>query len=297
MKSLASLLMIIALSWIGIKAQKPIPVIEDSLNFGKSRLPGVTVIIPEADYETTLKSWTKELKSVTKLKPVIDQNEISVMGAKFKNIDQPVNVYSKLINLDSSLMLTVAFEVKKDVYIDKEHGETDLTNAKNYLRDFAKNTYIDVVDAQFEAEETKLNDLQKQLSSLEKEKSRLQKDIQSDSTTIFTENENLKIQRNELETVSSEIVEQNKQSASPESDALKKEKNDFINSLEKRRKKALNSIESSQSKIDKANNDIIKAKGEIPKNERSQEELKEKIEVQEGIFQQYSEKLKTIKAY
>jgi hypothetical protein len=296
MKSIAGLLMIMALSCLGIKAQKPIAVIEDSLNFGKSRLPGVTVIIPEADYETILKSWTKELKSVTKLKPVVEQNEVSVMGAKFKNIDQPVNVYSKLIDLDSSLMLTVAFELKKDVYIDKTQ-ETDLTNAKKYLRDFAKNEYIAVVDDQFKAEEKKLNDLQKQLSSLEKEKTRFQKDIQSDSTTIFTENENLKIQRNELETVSSEIVEQNKQLSSPESDALKKEKNDYLNGLEKRRKKALNSIESSQSKIDKANNDILKAKGEIPKNERLQEELKEKVEVQEGIYQKYSDKLKTIKAY
>ena len=54
----------------------------------------------------------------------------------------------------------------------------------------------------------------KQLSSLEKEKTRLQKVIsQSDSTTLFTENENIRIQRNELETVSAEIVEQNKQLA------------------------------------------------------------------------------------
>jgi chromosome segregation ATPase len=298
MKSTATLLMIMALSCIGLRAQQPIVVSEDSLDFGQSSMPSLSVTIPEANYQDVMKSWKKELESVSKAKTIINDNEISLYGANLKNVSaQPVNVYSRIATLDSSLLLTVAFEENKDEYIEKTKNEMTLTKAKEYLREFARIQYVDVAKDQADVEEKKLSDLQKELSSLEKEKSRLQKSIASDSSSLFSENENIRIQKNVLETVSGEIIDQNKQMAAPSSDDVRKEKEKLLKDLEKRKNKALSSIESSQNKISKTNNEIERAVYEIPKNEQLQIEVKEKIAAQQKVYERYAEKIKTIESY
>jgi len=298
MKSISTLVFLVFISSIGIKAQKPVLVSEDSLKIGKGRLPGLSVIIPEVNYEKTLKIWIRELESGTKSKIVTENNEMSIFGAKIKEVSpNPVNVYSKMTNLDSALKLNVSFEVKKDQYIERASGETDLIKAKNYLKEFAKNQYINLAKDQADAEDKKLRDLQRELSSLEKEKSRFQKSIQSENTSIVTEKDNIAIQNNELASVSAEIIEQNKQLGSMEEGTTKKEKTDYINGLEKRRKKVQSSIESSENRINKANNEIDKANAEIPRNDKMQEQVNEKIEKQQTVYQIFENKIKNIKTY
>ena len=298
MKSISTLVFLVFISSIGIKAQKPVLVSEDSLKIGKGRLPGLSVIIPEVNYEKTLKIWIRELESGTKSKIVTENNEMSIFGAKIKEVSpNPVNVYSKMTNLDSALKLNVSFEVKKDQYIERSSGETDLIKAKNYLKEFAKNQYINLAKDQADAEDKKLRDLQRELSSLEKEKSRFQKSIQSENTSIVTEKDNIAIQNNELASVSAEIIEQNKQLGSMEEGTTKKEKTDYINGLEKRRKKVQSSIESSENRINKANHEIDKANAEIPRNDKMQEQVNDKIEKQQAVYQKFEDKIKTIKSY
>jgi hypothetical protein len=293
---------LLSVSITALKAQKPIVVSDDSLRFGKSTMPAITVTIPEVKYETALKSWTRELQSGTKSKIVTENNNMSIFGAKIKDISAtPLNVYSRLSNLDTVMRLTVAFELKKDEYVSKSNSEEELNKAKKYLKEFAKGEYLDVAKDQEDAEDKKLRDLQKDLSSLEREKTRLQKDIESANSTIFDENQNITVQKNELDAVSAEIVEQNKQLSAPEAadatDAVKKEKAAALKDLEKRKKKALNSIESSQAKISKANNEIDKANAEIPKNERQQYQINDKIDAQQAVYQRYADKTKRIKSY
>jgi hypothetical protein len=298
MKSISSLAVMVIISTMGIKAQKPISVSEDSLNFGKNRLPGLSVTIPEVTYEKTLKSWTRELQSGTKSKLVTENNEMSIFGAKIKEISpNPINVYSRIMNLDTMIKINVAFETKKDLYIERSTGETDLTNAKLFLKEFAKNQYLDLAKDQADDEDKKLRDLERDLSSLEKEKTRLQKSIQSENTSIVTEKDNITVQNNELAIVSAEIVEQNKQLTTMEEGPVKKEKADYISSLEKRKKKALNSIEASQNKINKSNSEIDKANAEIPRNGKMQEQVNEKIANQQAVCQKYADKIKTIKTF
>jgi chromosome segregation ATPase len=297
MKLISTLLVLILVSCIGTKAQKPILVSEDSINIGKNRLPALTVNIPEANYEKTLKSWTKELQSGTKSRLVTENSEMTIFGAKIKEVSpNPINVYSKLVNLDSMLKLTVVFELKKDQYIERATGESDLTKAKNYLKEFARNQYIDLVKGQIDAEDKKLRDIQRELSSLEKDKSSLQKSIQSNNKDIASEKNNILVLNNELATVSAELVEQNIQLSSISEGPVQKEKSDYIKGLEKRKKEALKSIEKSQNKIDKANNEIDKANLEISRNERMQTEVMDKIAKQEAVYQQFVDKLKKIKS-
>jgi len=298
MKSISILFLSLLISCMGIKAQKPILVSEDSLTFGKGKLPGLSVIIPEVNYEKTLKNWTRDLQSGTKSKLVTENNEMSIFGAKIKQISpNPVNVYTKLMNIDSTIKISVAFEVKKDKYIERSTGETDLSKAKLYLKEFARSQYIDLAKDQADAEDKKLHDLQRDLSSLEKDKTQLQKTIESENTAIVTENDIITVQNNELASVTSEIIEQNKQLSSTSDDKTKNAKKDYINGLEKRKKKIQNMIETSQNRINKANNEIDKANAEIPRNDKMQEQANDKIEKQQAVCQKFAEKFKTIKSF
>jgi hypothetical protein len=297
MKIKFTLVILVLIPFFGIKAQQPIIITEDTLQIGKSLIPGMSVTIPEVDYDKALKTWIRDLQSGTKSKLVTENGEMSIFGAKIKAITpNQINVYSKLIKLDSMLQLFVSFETKKDQYVERSSGP-EFASAQDYLKEFAKNQYIDVAKEQANTEEKKLRDLQKELSSLENEKSKMQKGIQNDNSTIASEKENITIQNNELNTVNAALIEQNSQIATMEEGPAKKEKSEQIKELEKRKKKAQNSIESSERKINKSDKDVDQATGDIPRNERMQEKVREQIFQQEAVYQRFADKLKKIKSY
>jgi chromosome segregation ATPase len=258
----------------------------------------MSVTIPQVDYDKALKTWIRDLQSSTKSKVVTENGEMSIFGAKIKAISSnQINVYSKLVRLDSMLQLFASFETKKDMYIERSSGEPEYAKAQDFLKEFAKNQYIEVAKGQADAEEKKLRDLQKELSSLENEKSRMQKGIQSDNSTIASEKENIILMNNELNTVNTALLEQNNLLATMEEGPAKKELAVQIKDLEKRKKKAQNAIESSQKKINRSDSDINQATGDIPRNERMQEKVREQIMQQEAVYQKYADKLKKIKSY
>lgn len=298
MKIKITLVLFALLPFVGINAQKPVIVSEDSLKIGNSLIPGLSVTIPEADYDKALKAWMRDLQAGTKSKVNTENGEMQILGAKIKEISKnAISVYSKLERLDSMLILYASFETSKDQYITSVTVEPEFSKVQNFMKDFAKNQYIEVAKEQADAEEKKLKDLQKELSSLDNEKSRMQKGIQNDNSSIASEKENITIQTNELNTVSAAIVEQNGLLASMEEGPAKKEKEAQIKELEKRKKKAQNSVESSEKKIGKADSDIDQATGDIPRNERIQEKVKEQIIAQEAVYQRYADKLKKIRSY
>lgn len=283
---------------IGIKAQMPVTVTTDSLSVGKSNLPAFSVNIPEAPYESNLKAWIKELESGSKSKVLTENGTMSIFGSKIKDISpNPINVYSKLIKLDSVSKLTVSFELKKDQYVERMGTPAEFAKAETFIKNFAKDRYIDVVKDYLDTEEKKLRDIEKELSSLEREKNKMQKSISSNNTTITKENDNITIQNNELTTVSAALIEHNKllgeMTDGPDKDAKVK----YIKDLEKRQKKAQNSIEDSNNKINRTNNDTDKINGEIPNNEKQQEKVNERIQAQQAVVGKVSDKLKKIKSY
>lgn len=297
MKAHITLALLIVIPLFGIKAQQPIIVSEDSLQYGKTMMPGFSVTIPEADYEKVVKEWIKDLESGTKSKVLIENDEMSIFGARLKNISpNPVNIYSRIVRLDSMLKLYLSVETKKDVYIEKANN-AEFIRVSDYIKEFAKDRYIDVAKEQADAEEKKLKDLQKELSSLENEKSKMLKSIQSDNGTILSEKDNITIQNNELNAAEASLRDQNVLLAGMEAGPAQKEKAEQIKELERRKRKALNSIESSENKIKKSEKAIEKANEEIPQNELMQEKVREQIIMQEGVFQKFADKLKTIKAY
>jgi hypothetical protein len=290
--------MFISIGFAVTEAQIPINVSEDSVKFGKSLLPGYSVNIPECDYNKVLDLWKKELQSGTKSKVVTENNEMSIFGANLKNITpNPVNVYSKLVRLDSMLMLSVSLEKKKDEYIERSSSVAEFIKVKDYLKLFAKERYIEVAKAQADAEDKKLYNLQKELSSLENERSKMLKTIISDSTVIADEKNNLAVQNDELKKIDAALKEENSLLAKMVEGPARKEKSDQIKELEKRKKKTLSSIESSEIKISKAKNSIDKTKNEMPANEQKQQSKIEQVNKQEAISLNYAAKLRKIKEF
>lgn len=298
MKIKITLIILSIFPFLGINAQKPISISDDTLQIGKSVLPGMSVTIPEVDYDKALKTWIRDLETSTRSKVVTENGEMSIFGAKIKVISpNQINVYSRLIRLDSMLQLFASFETKKDQYIERSSGEPEYAKAQDFLKEFAKNQYIEVAKGQADAEEKILRDLQKELSSLENEKSKMQKGIQTDNSTIVSEKENITLMNNEVNTVNAAIIEQNSLLATMEEGPAKKEKAEQIKELEKRKKKAQNAIESSEKKINRSDSDINQATGDIPRNERMQEKVREQIFQQEAVYQRFADKLKKIKSY
>lgn len=298
MKLKTTLIILGIFSFLGINAQKPITITDDTLQIGKSVLPGMSVTIPEADYDKALKTWIRDLQTGTKSKVVTENGEMSIFGAKIRAISSnQINIYSRLVRLDSMLQLFASFETKKDQYIERSSGEPEYAKAQDFLKEFAKNQYIEVVKGQADAEEKKLRDLQKELSSLENEKSKMQKGVQSDNSTISNEKDNITLLNNELNTVNAAIIEQNSLLATMEEGPAKKELAVQIKDLEKRKKKAQNAINSSEKKINKSDSGINQATGDIPRNERMQEKVREQIFQQEAVYQRFADKLKKIKSY
>jgi len=297
MKSKFALIILVLIPFLGISAQQQIVVVEDTLAMTKFMVPGLSVTIPEADYDKAVKAWVKDIQSGTKSKVVTEKDEMSIFGARLKNISpNPVNIYSKIIKLDSMLKLYVSVETKKDEYIEPANN-AEFIKVRDYIKEFAKNQYIDVAKVQADAEEKKLKDLQKELSSLENEKSKMLKTIQSDNGAILSAKDNITLQNNELRSVEASLKEQSSLLSGMEEGPAQKEKASQVKDLEKRKKKALNEIDSSEKKIKKSNDAIEKANKGIPENELMQEKVREQIIMQEGVYQKYADKLKTIKSY
>jgi len=281
-----------------LNGQKPIKVSEDSLSLSNEKVPGLVVTIPEANYERTLKTWIKELERGTKSKVVNENSEMSIFGAIIKSISaNPINVYSKLYNHDTILLLGVSFELKKGQYIERPNGDADLTKAMEFLKQFSKSQYIEIVKDELQAEEKKLRELENQLNSLENSKLRMQKSIRSSQASITSEKDNILAQNNELTRLTNEILEQNTQMAVMEEGTAKADKVSFIKDLEKSKKKVLKEIESSENKIAKANSEINDAERDIPRNESEQNTMNSKITEQQTVVQNFTEKLNNVKAY
>ncbi|MBW6500009.1 MAG: hypothetical protein K0B05_01340 [Bacteroidales bacterium] len=298
MKRIYTFLLLLAITALCLKAQLPINVYEDTLQFGSSVAPGITVNIPEADYDKALRSWIREQESGTKSKVVTENNGMSIFGANIKDISAtPVNIYSTLVKQESELLLSVAFELRKDEYISMNTGEGDFAKAKAYLFNFSKNQYLDFAGEELKAEQAKLRSIEKDLSSLQSRESRLSKSLGKNNRTVVRERERLIGLNNDLTTASAAIAEHSSQLGTMLPGAERDEKEKYIKSLEKDKKKLQRSIRSSENRMKKASSAIDKANRDLPRNDRTQERIKEQLSAQQAVVQTYTEKLNRIRAY
>ncbi len=298
MRLKSALALLLFLSFISIKAQKTIIISEDSLKVGNGLIPSISVLIPEVPYEITLGDWIKTLQAGTKSKVVTEDGEMTIFGSILKDITEfPVNAYSKLLDRDSALFLTVAFELKKDQYIERASGEAELTRAKAFLFSFAKEQYTKLVEDQLKAEEKKLKDFEKELGSLEKDASGMEKSIRSNEKTITAEKDRIIAMNNELTSLSAAIEEHRSLLSGMQAGDEKDEKAAYLKDLDKQKKQKIKAITKSENKISKSERVIDKAKTDIPKTGKMEDKSKDQINQQEAVVQKFTDKLNTIKSY
>jgi septal ring factor EnvC (AmiA/AmiB activator) len=292
------LCLILVFTALNLSAQKPIKIIEDSVQIGNYLYPGFSVTIPEVNFDKTLKNWIKEQETGTKSKVQTENSEMSIFGAIKKEISpNPINIYSQLKNEDTLSRLMVCIELKKDQFVGPYVGDIQLTSVKNFLKEFAKSQYIDFIKQELDAEEKILRDLNQQLNSLESNKARSQKTAKNKRTTVNDEQERLQVKNNELSVLSTEIINKNNEMMEMPVGAGREAMSSQIKELEKRRKQVQKEISKAENKISKAKSDIDQADRSIPKNEDEQAIMKAKIDAQQGVVRKYVDKINTVKLY
>jgi hypothetical protein len=297
-KILLVLCLALIMSVSALHGQKPIKVLEDSVQFGSYLYPGFNVTIPEADYDKTLKNWIRTQETGTKSKVQTENGEMTIFGAMIKEISQaPVNIYSKLMNEDTLSRLLVTIELKKDQYVESALGDIQLTSARNFLKEFAKGQYIDFIKGEVAAEEKILRDLNKELGGLENSKVRSQKTARRERNTVNDEQEKLLVKNNELNLLSAEIINKNNEMIAMPVGAGREAMASQIKELEKRRKEVQREIGKGEKRISNAKSAINQADRAIPRNENEQAVMKSKIEAQQEVVQRFIDKLNTVRQY
>jgi hypothetical protein len=292
------LILCLAIPALNLTAQKPITVSEDSVLVGNYMHPGLSVTIPEVNYEKTLKNWIKQIETGTKSKVVTEDGMMTIFGAMLKKISpNPVNMYSRLINQDTLQKLMVCIELKKDQYLEPAFGDAQMTVSKDYLKTFAKDQYIEFIKDEVAAEEKKLRELNNELNGLESNYSKTQKQAKSGRTTISDEKELIALKNNELTQVTADLNRQRTALLTMNAGAEKDTKSAQVKDLEKRKNKLQKEISKSENKIKKAESSITEADKAIPLNESEQEAMKAKIAEQEAVVKKFNDKLNTVKLY
>jgi septal ring factor EnvC (AmiA/AmiB activator) len=298
MKTIVTFIICSLLTALGLFAQKPLLIYNGTLELTGSTYPGIIATIPEVAYELVQKNWIKTIESGTKSKAVYDNGKWTLFGANIASISPtPMNVYSKLENQDSLVRLVVAMELKKDDFIQTGTHEPELASAREFLKQFAKEQYLDLANGQLKAEEKKLKEIEKEFSSYGKQQAKLEKAARSAEKTIKSEQEKLVTYNTELNNMSIELASQTMQYNELAEGPAKEEREKYLKSLEKRKTKITKGISSSQKKIDKANNTIRDSSARIPGKETKQDESKDKIAIQLAVVNQFRDKLKKIEQY
>jgi len=299
MKNLYLILcLVFMLPVLNLRAQKPITIMEDSLLVGKYMHPGISVTIPEANYDKTLKSWIKQMEAGTKSKVITEDGMMTIFGAMVKKISpNPVNLYSKLANQDTLNKLMVCIELKKDEYLEPALGDAQMMAASDYLKAFSKDQDIDFRKDEVAVEEKKIKDLTGQLSSLENSYSKTQRKAGSNRSAVSKGQENLAILNAQLSQMTTDIANENAYMISMETGPEKEAQAAKIKEMNKNKKKLQKVISKSESKIRKAESSIAQADESIPLNKNEQFVMQQKIDEQTAVVQKFIDKLNTVKLY
>lgn len=298
MKPTFTLLLALVLSGLDSFAQKPILIYDGSFELGGNHYPGIHVTIPEVSFEEVQKNWIKTMESGTKSKAVYDKGNWTLFGANISSVSPtPLNLYSRIENQDSLVRLLVAMELRKDDFVQKGIHDAELASAKEYLKQFARDQYLDIVKAQLKAEEKKLKEVEGDFRSYGKQQNRLERTISKSEKTLNTEQEALIAANTELNSVTVDLASQTMQFNELAEGPAREERAKYLKSLEKRKKQITRAISKSESKISKAENAIRDANAQIPKKESLQGEAQNDIAVQQAVVQQYRDKLAKIEQY
>jgi hypothetical protein len=264
--------------------------------------PGYQVIIPQAQLDDVKKAWAKLISTEVKSKPIEIEHEIHLNQAIASEISpDPINIYSLLTDVDSSIHLVAFYEIDSGYFFDSETYPDNLVSNKvfngiqNYMRRFAVDQYVMAVEEELKLEENKLKELDRELTGLKKENEKMEKSIKEEEQNIIKADEEIKILLGQKEK-QLEIIEEKRIANSLLTDKeAKKTARSEVKILEKERKKADRNIEKLEKDKVSSNNEIEENQKVIEENLEDQEVLVSRIEAQEAVIERVELKLKGIK--
>jgi hypothetical protein len=283
-------------------AQKPIDVSQQKVSMSKGENPAYVSIIPEANYENTVKNWKKLIRQNTKNKVREENHEIVIEGTQIPIVSEDLlTIYSAIIQMDSSLKLIALFEIDS-VFYDFESSSKSVKDEKlnsqilHFIRNFSVEQYLFAVEAELEQENSKLQTLNKELSKLTKEHETLLKEISENEQNI--KNSEDAITGYELEnTRKLEEIDAKKQSIASigEDAALRDQAEKQLKDLEKEKKGIESALDKENKNIIKFNSEIESLNLQVERNKELQALKMEEINKQENVVEKVKAELHSIK--
>ncbi len=282
-----------------LTGQKPIEVSGASFKLGQDEYAGIQLIIPEASLDLVETMWIKAIEKGTKSSVSESrQGEITIFGAYVKSISEdPVNIYSQVIPRDSLVELNVSIELKRSEFITENLYESEYNQLKEYMHEFGKEVYLEVVKEQLDAEEDVLKDLEKELKQLQNEKEDMDKKISKNEHDISVSEDDIRILDADIALKNEEIAQTKVRLASANDPVQKETLEEELKDLEKERKKMLKDVEKEKKDIVGYNSDIDNIELEIPGLVERQNQKMQEIEQQRARVSMFENKLETVKNY
>jgi chromosome segregation ATPase len=206
--------------------------------------------------------------------------------------DNPINVYMKLMPLDSGTRI-ITFVEDGGSFIGESSDK--YSKVKSFVKDFGTEAYREKVAEQVKAQEKILNGMEGDLDKLKKQNEKMHADIKDNEASIINAEVDIKANTRQQELKDEEILQQkNVVNATSDKD-LKKGENKKLNELERQKDKFRNEINSLNRRIVKSRANIEDLEDEIELNLQEQELLKDKITSQRSLVKGFEGKLAKVK--
>lgn len=291
------ILLFIATSFFGtISAQEEIKVLLKDKKFYDEEATAFVVEIPQAEYNTVLKSWIKYLKDSPKEKVIVENAEVSI-NKKFipKIANDSIDINSYVKEYDGHIVLAVSFYLQGKYISDKSEEEIYYPT-KNYVRNFAVEQYQKAVKEELKEETKKFEKMESELNSLIQANDKYIDEIKQAKREILT-NKDL-ITLNEMDQSSKVLQIQTQKEIvyrlinTPGDEQKEAKKN--LKKIEAEFNKMQNKNKSFHNKILNLETSIRQNERNIENNEKEQKFIKLEKDDQEYIVRKIQKKLDRI---
>ena len=278
-------------------SQEEITVQLKEKKFYDSEAIAFIVEIPQAEYKSVLKAWTKYLKNNLKEKVIVENGEVSILKKFLPKIaNDSIDIHSYVKEYAGHIVLAASFKLKGQ-YISKQSTEEVFYPTKNYVRNFAIEQYKKAVKKELKEEQKKYDKFDYDLKLLLKANDVLQ-DANKQAKRDILKNKDL-ITLNEMDQSSKVLqIQSQKELIYKLVNSVGNEQKDakkILKQIELDFKKLQNKKSILFNKIDVLESKIRLNNRNIEENEKQQRFLKLDKDDQEYIVKKIEKKLGRIK--
>lgn len=279
-----------------IQAQTSISIAETSHNMSKGAENAFVVMVPQYNAKDLKKEWENYLKDNGKVDINENNGEISALDAKIiKVLRGNINHYALFDETIDGTKL-VAFFAINDTFISTDNNSVVAGSIGKFMKDFAKSSYIKIVQEELKTEKKKLNSLNDEHSDLEKKENKSHQNIVNSHNKIKKRNNKIDMNKSEQAKKQNDLeMQQQKMMNVSMNNAEQKLQDKQVDNLQDDKKGLLKKEGKMRKDIEDHNNEINVEQNKIPGILSQEEMQKDKIQQQQEVIQKVQAKLNTIK--